>query len=93
MVVFDDNQLEIAIITYKRSEFIQAWLDKCYHPANKRNIVISVYDSSPDDNTKSMVEAFNIDKTNVVRYYHVDTNINVGYKPMMPIFNTTAQYL
>lgn len=27
MVKFDDNQFEIAIVTYKRHEYIESWLE------------------------------------------------------------------
>ena len=30
---FDDNELEIAIVTYNRAKFVQIWLEKCYEPA------------------------------------------------------------
>lgn len=93
MVIFDDDEFEIAIATYKRSEFIQKWLEKCYEPAMERSIKLSIYDSSPDIKTKEVVEKFNKDKRSKVQYHHVDEKTIIGYKPMIPILESTSKYL
>ena len=93
MVKFDDNQFEIAIVTYKRHEYIESWLERCYQSALERNIRISIYDSSPNDETLKVVEKFNIDKDVKVAYHRVDERTLIGYKPMIPILNTTAEFL
>lgn len=93
MIVFDEGQFEIAVTTYKRPDYIQNWLERCYQPSTERNIAISVYDSSPDDRTLMVVEHFNKHKEKKVLYYHVSPETIIGYKPMIPIFESQAEYL
>lgn len=92
-ICFQDNEFEIAVATYKRPEFIKRWLDKCYQAVVERNIRLSVYDSSPDDNTESYIEAFNKNKGQKVDYHRIDTETFIGYKPMIPILESAAEYL
>lgn len=55
VIKFNDNEFEIAICAYNRPEYIVEWLDKCYEAAKIRNISISVYDSSTDDETRLLL--------------------------------------
>ena len=93
MIKFDNNEFEIAIATYNRSEFIEEWLDKCYLDITSRNIALSIYDSSTDDKTKEYIETFNDHVENKITYVRVDSNIEIGYKPMLPILNSKAKYV
>lgn len=93
MVQFDAGEFEIAVATYRRPEFVRIWLDKCYEPAIGRNILLSVYDSSPDDETEKMIGSFNEGRDVKVQYHHVDEGTVIGYKPMLPILNTKSTYL
>ena len=93
MIVFDNNQLEIAVSTYKRPEYIETWLNKCYQSATDRNIAISICDSSPDDRTEKVVKKFNSEKLSKVDYHRVDSSTIIGYKPMVSILETSAEYL
>lgn len=93
MIKFKDGEFEIAIATYKRPEYIEAWLEKCYQPCVDRNIRISIYDSSPDNATEEAVKFFNKAKKKQVYYRHVDENTIIGYKPMIPIMESEAKYL
>lgn len=93
MVQFDDGEFEIAVATYKRPGFVRIWLDNCYEPAVRRNILLSVYDSSPDEGTKKMIDSFNEDRDVKVLYHHVDEKTIIGYKPMFPILHTKSTYL
>lgn len=93
MVKFENGEFEIAITTYKRAKYIIAWLEKCYISCVDRNISISVYDSSPDLETQMAIEDFNKDKSRIVNYHRVNENTNIGYKPMIPILESTSKYL
>lgn len=94
MVIFEPDELEIAIVTYNRCEFIKEWLFHCYEQIKKRNIRLSIYDSSTNDNTKEYISDFiKSDKDKIIEYYHIDSNVNIGYKPMFPILNTKAKYI
>lgn len=93
MVQFTDGQFEIAIATYKRPEFIQKWLEKCYQACVDRNIKLSVYDSSPDRNTEEVINKFNDSRQKIVIYRHVDSETIIGYKPMVPLLESTSEYL
>lgn len=93
MVRFEAGEFEIAVVTYKRQEFVRNWLDKCYEPAVARSILLSVYDSSPDDGTEKMIDSFNEGRAVKVQYHHVDEKTIIGYKPMLPILNTTSTYI
>ena len=93
MVIFDKGEFEIAIVTYNRSSFIEKWLDNCYLPAAQRNITISIYDSSTNDETRDYINAFNVNKNSKVEYFKLDSSTIIGYKPMCPILNCKAKFL
>ena len=93
MIKFETGEFEIAIVTYNRARFVNAWLEYCYEPAMLRNIAISVYDSSTNDETQKTVDEFNAkQKKQLVNYQRVD-NVVIGYKPMLPILNTKSSYI
>ena len=93
MIRFEDGQFEIAVATYKRPEYVKIWLEKCYAQCVERNIKISIYDSSPDRKTESIVQSFiEINHAEIV-YHHVDEKTIIGYKPMIPLLETKAEYL
>lgn len=93
MVKFDDNEFEIAITTYNRPLFIEKWLEHCYEEVIKRNIELKIYDSSTDSETEKVVSSFNQEKHSSIKYYHVDSCTNIGYKPMVAILNSECKYV
>ena len=93
MIRFDDNEFEIAVVTYNRVDFVKKWLAHCYSPAVRRNIKLSIYDSSTNDETKTLVLRFNQSKHNKVNYYHIDENTKIGYKPMIPVLQSESTFL
>lgn len=94
MVKFEPGELEIAIVTYNRCMFIAEWLKQCYRMAQDRNISISIYDSSINDETEKYIYDFkNRMNDKDLKYYHIPSNINIGYKPMIPILNSKAKYI
>ena len=89
MVVFDKNEFEIALVTYNRKDFVHEFISINYYEFIKRNIKLSVYDSSTNDETKELILNLSLD----IDYYKIDSNTNIGYKPMLPILNTNCKYL
>lgn len=90
MVIFNDNELEIAVVTYNRLAYMKQWMALCYDEIIKRNISLSVFDSSTDDETKNyIINNFGLK----VKYYQVDSITSVGYKPMYAILNSNHKYL
>lgn len=92
MVVFEDNELEIAIVTYNRCDFIKEWLRLCYEDVVKRNISLSIYDSSTDAETENFIEEYNKCHKKI-KYVKIPSDTEVGYKPMLPILESSAKYL
>lgn len=91
--IFNNNELEIAVVTYNRSSFVNEWLRKCYREACIRNIRISIYDSSTDDSTKNLIDKFNIENDISIKYKKIDPSTVIGYKPMYPILQSKAKYV
>lgn len=93
MIVFDDNEFEIALVTYQRPQYVKNWLIHCYKPIVDRNIKLTVYDSSVDDKTCKIIRDFNSILNKKIEYHRVDNNTIIGYKPMLPIMDTASEYL
>ncbi len=92
MVSFEDGELEIALVTYNRQPFVMEWISQCHNEVVKRNISLSIYDSSTDGKTKSYIETYN--KTHPkINYVEVQPETEVGYKPMLAILNSHARYI
>lgn len=92
MIVFEDKELEIAIVTYNRRDFIEEWLRLCYDDVVKRNISLSIYDSSTNSETEDFIKEFNKSHKKI-KYVKAPSETEVGYKPMLPIFESNAEYL
>lgn len=93
MVMFDDHELEIAMVTYNRVDFVKEWMDHCYWPARNRNIKLSIYDSSTNNDTENYVYGFNKDSGANIEYNRVDSEIEIGYKPMIPLLKSDSKYV
>lgn len=93
IVRFNDYELEIAIVTYNRVEFIKKWIELCGEDVIDRNIRLSIYDSSTNDETEKYIEELNLKRAIKIDYYHIDPEIEIGYKPMLPILASSAKYV
>lgn len=94
MVIFEQGEFEIALVTYNRCEFIAEWLERCYEPVRKRGIHFSIYDSSTNDETEKYIIDFKTEKGDAdIEYYHVDSDIHIGYKPMLPLLHSRSKYV
>lgn len=93
MITFEDNELEIAIITYNRAGFIKEWLDYCYKDACDRNITLSIYDSSSNNETEQVLKNYNIYPNYEIKYNKLPCETILGYKPMVPLLNSEKKYV
>lgn len=93
IITFESGEFEIAITTYNRCEFIEEWLQHCYVPSKIRNISLSIWDSSTNDDTKKYIENFNKENCADIAYHHVAPSTNIGYKPMFPILESKSKYV
>lgn len=90
---FNANELEIAVITYNRCKFIADWLKYCYEEIKLRNIKLSIYDSSTNEDTETYIENFKyVMKDHSIQYKRVDSQIEIGYKPIIALLNSTSKY-
>lgn len=92
MVTFEDNEFEIAIATYNRRDFIKRWLELCYEDVLKRNISLSIYDSSSNSETEDFIREYNKNHK-AIKYVKVTPETEIGYKPVLPILDSNAKYL
>lgn len=93
MIKFDDNELEAAIITYNRPSAIQVTLEKYAKEYMVRNIKLSIYDSSEENDTFEVVREFNELHDDYVEYHRVDPAIEVGDKPIVAMLGSKCKYI
>lgn len=96
MIIFEDGELEIAMITANRCDFVVKWLELCYDQMRKRNIHFSIYDSSDNDDTERFISDFKIKWNDSDIEYHfvdMDTLFTYTYKPMIPLLNSASKYV
>ena len=93
MIIFDKNEFEIAIVTYNRAKFVEEWISQCYSNLLSRNIALSIYDSSSNEETEELIRSLNKVNQRHIHYVKVDSAIAIGYKPMLPIFRCTSKYV
>lgn len=92
MITFENGELEVALVTYNRCPFIKEWLKYNYVDLKKRNIYISIYDSSTDGMTEMFINENN-EYYNEIDYVSIPSETEIGYKPMLPIFRSKAKYV
>lgn len=94
MVAFEDGELEIAMVTYNRCEFVADWLDGCYGEMRKRNIHFSIYDSSTNDDTEIYIRQFKEKEMDTdIEFHRIDSEFLMGLKPMLPLLRSRSKYV
>lgn len=93
MVRFNNNELEIALVTYNRPSCVKEWINICLEQIKNRNIKFSIYDSSTNDKTKKIVELQNDMNNNYINYVRIDSNVTIGYKPVIPMMTSQCKYI
>jgi len=90
---FENNEFEMALITYKRASFVDMWLKKCIDGIVRYNIMLSVYDSSDDDDTCNIIREYNSNYNGVIEYVRLPSSTTGGYKYIPPILETKSKYI
>lgn len=93
MVVFDDNELNIILITYNRDKFVQNWIEKCGREIAERNINFSIYDSSTNEKTKLIVDNLNNSLQRKIIYKYVSDELSVGHVVFQAVMESNAKYV
>lgn len=94
MVTFEAGELEIAMITYNRCEFVADWLNSNYSEMKKRNIHFSIYDSSTNNDTEFYIQHFmERENDSEIEYHRVDSNIGAAAKPLLPLRKSQFKYV
>lgn len=89
---FNDNELEIVLITRSRGETVHKFLKECCEQMRDINTALSIYDSSADDLTKEAVKEF-IDKGFIINYQRFPYDTPLGEKYIEAIIKSKAQYI
>ena len=94
MIIFDDNELEVAMITYNRDEWVKEWFANCFEALMERNVNLVVYDSSTNDETKHIVEDMqaNVAKGKL-KYRYISSDVWVGHVVLNAILSAEAKYI
>ncbi len=90
---FSDNELEMAMITYKRAAFVDQWLKECLTGIESYNITLSIYDSSDDNDTQNLISKYNATVSRKIKYIRLPSNTTGGYKYIPPILATKSKYI
>lgn len=92
MFVLENNKLEIALVTYNRPKFVEKWISLCLKDFLIRNIKVSIYDSSTNNETENIVNDV-IRNGCYVEYNKIDSNTSIGFKPIYPILKSESEYI
>ena len=87
------NNLEIAIITYNRPDFIKRNLDASLPLLIDMGIKISIYDSSTNFEIESIVKNMNDQFNGYVHYHKLSSNTRVDDKVLISIINSDRDYI
>lgn len=93
MVRFRENELGVALVTYRRPEFVREWFEKCFSGLIERNIGVTVYDSSDDPQTKAVVESFSRIQGIPVQYVYITDKLSVGHVVWEAIKQAKTDYV
>ncbi len=94
MIKLDENELEMAMITYNRAEFVEEWLLHCLKDIIDRNIRLIIYDSSTDGKTKELIGVINKKQNGyVIQYEYISPDVWVGHVVLTAIMKSKSKYV
>jgi glycosyltransferase involved in cell wall biosynthesis len=93
MLTFENDELEVALITYNRSKFVKEWITRYIDEFYARNIKIVVYDSSTDELTKNEIEKVNEKYDKKIKYNYLSAELSVGHVVLHAIVNASSKYV
>ena len=85
--------IEIAIVTYNRSDILRKWMENCLDQAFKYSFAISVYDSSTNSETEQLIKSMNEKYDHAIKYEHLKSSIRIDDKVIHAILNTDFEYV
>ncbi len=91
----DDEQVDIAVITYNRPGMVEQWLDFCLEKVKDCNYHLSFHDGSTDESTAKILEKkvnSNVDKK-IISYIHYDSNIRIDERALEGILRSNCEYV
>lgn len=93
VIMFD--KVEIAISTYNRSDIIKKWIELSIDELLEHNILLSVYDSSTNYETKGIIDKKNEEYKGKceILYYKIDANMRLDDKVLFSILNSKREYV
>lgn len=91
-VYFNNNEFEVALMTYNRPEFVKKWMQHSVDELLMRGITIVVYDASPNNKTKAIIEEYR-NRYDSLGYVSVDPKTTPGYMTMEALMHTNAEYV
>ncbi len=89
------EKLEIAVSTYNRSQIMSKWFDNFLPSIDRFEILVSIYDSSQNDETERLVDKFNQARKDdrKIRYFRVVADTRVDAKVLSSILNAQREYV
>lgn len=87
----DKILLDIVLPTYNNPACVKYILDKLETYSDRNyNFVLSIYDSSTDEETKNLVKPY---LSSRVLYHYIDSKVNVDEKTLIAVKNSEAEYV
>ena len=89
------EKLEIAVSTYNRSQIMNKWFDSLLPSIDRFEILVSIYDSSQNDETERLIDKLNQSRKGdqKIRYSRVATDTRVDAKVLSSILNAQREYV
>lgn len=89
---FNDGELEIALITRSRAKVVHKFLEYCIDAIKEINAVFSIYDSSSDDDTESIVKEY-VRSGYKIYYHRLPYEYPLGEKYLDSILYSKSKYI
>lgn len=89
---FDDNELEIAVLTRNRGEILRKFFEKQIDEIREVNASFVIYDTSSNDDTEELVGEYQ-NKGYNIKYRRDDFEKSIDEKYLDAIINSTAKYI
>lgn len=92
-VRFAPGELEVALCTYNRPNFIRILLPQVYEECIKRNIHFRIVDASTSNESEQIIYDFNEEHEIKISYTKVDSDTLPGYMQMEAINTSESNYV
>ena len=86
------SSIELTICTYNRPEILQVNFEQNIQSIIDYGMMLSVYDSSTNDDTKKVVDSFNTKYGGLINYRKFDSSYRVDEKVLTAILDCRCKY-